>query len=287
MIDYSNTFTRSRSEFYVKIFDNKDSISILANKFTICIINTYFNKIVDLSPTKWKECKSPNCCLLWIPENRYIEEIIEDFICWCKNCNDCLWVHLNKNIKAYFNGDELDFCICSDLNFSVDQNGKFKRTEIGKAEYSVKYAEDYSKNNIQQIVAAVDKCLQCLTDLPEDFFVTTLPATVVNQDKLSWKLASVTKEKLGGSFLNATVISSKPQMKETKINDKIIIWRNLYKYNQVLLEQDIRDKLILIVDDLYQSGASMWCYAEYLKQKGAKNIIAVSIVKSLRDSDNL
>ena len=46
------------------------------------------------------------------------------------------------------------------------------------------------------------------------------------------------------------------------------------------------DKTVLIVDDLYQSGASMWTYAKYLKSMGANKVIGLVAVKSQRDSDN-
>lgn len=40
------------------------------------------------------------------------------------------------------------------------------------------------------------------------------------------------------------------------------------------------------IDDLYQSGATIWNYAKYLKGLGAKKVMGVVGVKSLRDSDN-
>ena len=46
------------------------------------------------------------------------------------------------------------------------------------------------------------------------------------------------------------------------------------------------DKDVIIIDDLYQSGVSMWSYAKFLKSLGAKRVMGISAVKSLRDSDN-
>ena len=45
-------------------------------------------------------------------------------------------------------------------------------------------------------------------------------------------------------------------------------------------------KKVLIVDDLYQSGTSMWSYAKYLKSLGATEVLGLVAVKSQRDSDN-
>lgn len=41
-----------------------------------------------------------------------------------------------------------------------------------------------------------------------------------------------------------------------------------------------------MVDDLYQSGATMWEYAKFLKSLGAICVFGIVCVKSLRDSDN-
>lgn len=41
-----------------------------------------------------------------------------------------------------------------------------------------------------------------------------------------------------------------------------------------------------MVDDLYQSGTTMWEYAKFLKTLGARFVFGIVCVKSLRDSDN-
>jgi phosphoribosylpyrophosphate synthetase len=59
----------------------------------------------------------------------------------------------------------------------------------------------------------------------------------------------------------------------------------LIKYG-VILSDPVKKKTVLIVDDLYQSGTSIWAYAEYLKFLGASKVFAIVSVKSLKDSDN-
>ena len=44
---------------------------------------------------------------------------------------------------------------------------------------------------------------------------------------------------------------------------------------------------VFIVDDLYQSGTTMWAFARYLKNLGARQVFGLACVKSLRDSDNV
>jgi len=50
---------------------------------------------------------------------------------------------------------------------------------------------------------------------------------------------------------------------------------------------DVREKDIIIIDDLYQSGFTMWTVAQLLKNKGAKKVFGLACVKSLRDTDNI
>ena len=52
--------------------------------------------------------------------------------------------------------------------------------------------------------------------------------------------------------------------------------------------EGLRDQKILVVDDLFQSGASLFCFAEYLKRDlGARDIIAVTSVKAQKDGGNV
>ncbi len=49
---------------------------------------------------------------------------------------------------------------------------------------------------------------------------------------------------------------------------------------------DVSGKDVIIIDDLYQSGFTMWTVAKLLKQNGAKTVLGLACVKSLRDTDN-
>ena len=76
------------------------------------------------------------------------------------------------------------------------------------------------------------------------------------------------------------------QMKQLLLEDKIKVWHDIYKNGKVEIECDVYNKDVLVVDDLYQSGATMWEYAKYLKSLGAKSVWGLVCVKSLKDSDN-
>ncbi|MDR1492454.1 MAG: hypothetical protein LBT05_07020 [Planctomycetaceae bacterium] len=54
-----------------------------------------------------------------------------------------------------------------------------------------------------------------------------------------------------------------------------------------MFDEDITGKTVCIIDDLYQSGVSMWSYAKFLKERGAKYVFGISCVKTLKDTDNI
>lgn len=49
---------------------------------------------------------------------------------------------------------------------------------------------------------------------------------------------------------------------------------------------DVEGKSVILIDDLYQSGSTMWTVAKLLKKKGAKRVLGLACVKSWRDTDN-
>ncbi len=70
------------------------------------------------------------------------------------------------------------------------------------------------------------------------------------------------------------------------VEKKIPIWQDLYNQGCVVLAADVTGRLVVVIDDLYQSGATMWAYAKFLKSRGAAHVFGLPCVKSLRDSDN-
>ena len=77
-------------------------------------------------------------------------------------------------------------------------------------------------------------------------------------------------------------------MKELPLNEKVRVWREIYaERGSVLMPYGIQNTNVLIIDDLYQSGTSIWCLAETLKlQYRARTVLGATVVKSLRDGDN-
>lgn len=282
-------FRRDRSEFWITVHDNDKSYSIFTSEKYISIINFFFPTLENQSPTKWKQSDNyPGMYNLWLPKDCCDQTLMERFLEWCEHItNDVLWVYLSKNISQYFS-DELDFCIALDFNF-VYGNG---RTEIGEAEYQLKY----NSQNItdEEIAGYVDVLLGGMLHgceyLPigskREWFVAPMPSTSEGKAKLAWLLAEEMAEQLKTPFLDASLNCNKPQMKELSVEEKIEVWESIYQRGDVELSNDIQGKNVLVIDDLYQSGTTMWQYARFLKSQGAEKVFGLVCVKSLKDSDN-
>lgn len=282
---------RYRSAFWIRIHKNDDApYVILTNEYTLGIIRFFHPALANMSPKDWTLNKK-NFYFLWIPQDRIIAEVIQDFIQWAEAANNYIWLKPNSNTQSYF-VDELDYCVAVDWNMFFDTKPQ-TRTEIGEAEYQIKYryprgeisreqAEDYKK-------VLFESMIQCITYLPisnpSSVFVTSIPANLQG-NRLPWDMVEYVSNKLEAKPLKACLVTKNQYIKNLPVNQKIEMWGELYKNNAVDLSEKIKGRKILVVDDLYQSGVSIWSFAKYLKLLGASKVFGLVAVKSQRDSDN-
>ena len=290
MIEYKKT----RSKFWLKIFDDEAThTNISANKMVMGLLQEISPHLISCSPKGWKESSNiPDNYNLWIPNDRMDWEALENVETWAERANQHIWLGTNKNTAPYFCGDEVDYCLAADWNIDLESQ---KHTFIGEAEYQLKYNLPkglINKEDAHQyaslLTTAVLDCIACLPINLSNFAVVSIPATEEKQKKLAWKLAKHIAKKIERPFIKATLKSEKPQMKEQTVKDKVRIWRKIFCDEDMLdFSDDILGANILIIDDLYQSGASIWCFAEYLKECcDARTVIAITPVKALTDGGN-
>ncbi len=282
-------YERNRSDFWISVHENEGAYHISTKAKYTNIINYFFPILEKRSPMKWKESKTyAGMYTLWLPEDRYDQDVMAEFLDWCeKVTGDVLWLGLNKNIKEYF-FNEMDCCMALDFNIVYGQS----RTEIGEAEYQLKYnAENLSKEEREKYVGLIrSKLLEGCGYIPfgskADWYVSPMPAMESGRSKMAWKMAEDLSRQLNIPFLVPDLRSYKPEMKQLSVEEKIRIWEEKYANREVVLSHSVKRKKILMVDDLYQSGTTMWKYAGFLKDEGADCVFGLVCVKSLKDSDN-
>lgn len=286
-------YTRDRSLFWLRIFDNDGSKNISANIMVKRLLDCFFPQLIDCGPIGWKPSDNyPGLYNLWIPDDCMDWQKFDELNIWAAQAHQHIWLGTNNHTNAYFIGSELDYCIAADWNFSFDTNN---RTPVGEAEYQLKYQHPYGRVDeetcakyTQLLITVIMDCIQCLPFDPRNTVVTTIPAVRAKQGKLAWFLAQEISGILHIPFIGLTLNYDKPQIKQQSVKDKVRIWRSIFSDREsLLLPPEIYNKSILIIDDLYQSGASIWCLAKFLKEKcWAQNVMAITAVKSLRDGDN-
>lgn len=282
-------YGRRRSDFWIIIHDNEDSYNISTNSKYVELINYFFPVLEIYSPAKWKVSTTySKMSNLWLPKECCHPGLMPDFMTWCNEITqNVIWLNLNKNIEKYFH-NELDFCIASDFNFIYD-NG---RTEMGEAEYQLKYnLRNLTKKEFNEYFTfllgkMIDNCRYLPIENIDNCYISPMPASESGKSKIAWVLADSMAHYMDIPFINAELKCDKPQMKELSIADKIATWRNIYYNDMVVIDRKIEGKDVIIIDDLYQSGITMWQYASFLKEKGAKRVFGIVCVKSLKDSDN-
>ncbi|MCH7783568.1 hypothetical protein IID62_10945, partial [candidate division KSB1 bacterium] len=198
---------------------------------------------------------------------------------------------LNKHLKENFT-DERNSCIALDYHFDKRVD---KRTEIGELEYLAKYEED--DNAINMLVENLLKYINRLPNLKNAGNIS-LCYVAPDPDKkfhlpriLTEKMVRNAKKDLNLDdyypIIHSKLKVKKPQLKRIDILKKISIWENLIFFNQINISTIVQDRDIILLDDLYQSGVSIWSMAKFLKMNGARMVLGLTCTKTLRDTDNL
>lgn len=238
--------------------------------------------LVHKSPNRWKFNKKGNCKYLWFPANCLTEEEVVAINEWCDKFKQYVLLGLNAHIEDHFS-TELDFCMALDFNFDPTEN---RRTIYGEAEFQLKYRA--SRPHLQVLRHAISDALNDLP-IPEklrnDLAISYVPAAS-DVCSVPRKLASVLADDSGYDLIHAILNCPKAGLKGVTVEEKIPIWQELYNDGCVELSGSVEGRLVVVVDDLYQSGATLWMYARHLKEQGAAHVIGLPCVKSLRDSDN-
>jgi len=187
-----------------------------------------------------------------------------------------LVLRLNKNLEGVFSS-ELDQCFALDFNLQ-DPN---TRTGAGTLEYAAKYQRDNE---------ATDKLAELLSlfcgEHPCYARVDRIAAVPGNPEK-TFHLPDLLVEKIGARLkrqvgLELRKSQATPALKNLRLEDKLGAISAVFE-----LHDDVSDQSVLLVDDLYQSGTTMWTLAKFLKERGVTKVYGLTCVKSWRDSDNV
>ena len=243
-----------------------------------------FPKIVAKSRRKqWERTKPGNASFLSFEANVLSEDEMEQVKEWSERFTQYVLIGLNSNIQSNFS-EELDFCLALDFNFLDGMPGC--RTLYGEAEYQLKYKQSISSLDI--LSNGLTKALYELLEIfhPNSSVLSIVPSPP-DQCSVPRKLAQMVHRITDIPFVDCKLLCDKQGLKGLSLEEKAKEWNRLYSCREgVLLPDDFSGQTVFLIDDLYQSGTTLWSCAANLKRLGAEKVIGLVCVKTFRDTDN-
>lgn len=314
-----------RNDFYVDYGNGGfGHAEIRTRKKIANLIDDKFPDIIDNSKCGWKAINDGKKeVLLEIDyKNRQEVESLKKLEKWISTAKELIWrFYPNKNFSDYFDGSELEFCVSCDWNINPNVLKKSndwsnlsgnQYTNMGLSVHRLK-TEPLSaryKGDLEIIINGIKKCMECLPISNNNVAVTIVPYINGEEMKLDRILACNISRIFNVNFLETTFYCQKTKTKDLSVEDKLLKWNdillskehridmNVIKngeiiwsvndlYKPCIYENFIKENNFIIIDDLYQSGASVWAYAKFLKKiHMAQKVFAITAVKALGDNDN-
>lgn len=201
---------------------------------------------------------------------------------------------LNRSIKEHFS-DELVSCVaCDYIADSPEELYKDIRTPTGNLFHQYKYERD--RGVLDRIADIMIRCLWRLPylDRTQKHSLSFIPPRPNKGIDLPRDLVEGMSDRLresrllpeDDSIIYPSLVIDKPEFKDLTWDRKHEVWHRIYSNGAVQLSGSVIGQRIIVIDDLYQSGNTMWSYARYLRAHGALAVHGLVCVKTLRDTDN-
>jgi len=239
--------------------------------------------VVKSRHKEWRATKNGKASFLSFEPDVLSEEDFDAVTEWKDRFSQYVLLGLNQHIESVFS-TELDFCLALDYTFIAGHPGI--HTLYGGAIYQLKH-----QNNIHALDTLSGGLSKALMELNQMFepqspviSIVPSPATPCSVPR---KLARAVSRQTGFEFVDCSLHCDKQNLKNLPISDKAREWNHIYaRPDCVKRSADSKGKTVFLIDDLYQSGTTLWSCAKYLKRAGAACVIGLVCVKNFRDTDN-
>ena len=181
---------------------------------------------------------------------------------------------MTKFNELVFLRDNLDLSVALSMNMKDDKS----YTEIGECENQVKYhsqSHDTSKE-LKKLAFELKTCLENLPYYDHADFICAVPSSKPFMNDI---ISSID----GWSDRNISAhVSWKNKIADIKNEDDFAIkFEALERSGLEITGVDLKGKAVVLVDDMYKSGATMQFVAMKLKEFGARHVFGICLVKSL------
>lgn len=188
------------------------------------------------------------------------------------------WKQFIENYKSIiFLRDNLELSLSLSMNY---KNESEERTEVGELVYKAKNKND--PNAERELINLCEEWLKKLPYYKEADLICAMPSSNISQENLPQKIVKSLKDFPFIDISDKVYWKSKRQyIKNVEdVDEKIQVLENSGLTIDETTTETIKEKNIIILDDLYMSGTSMQYLAMRLKEAGARRIFGLSIVKS-------
>ena len=184
---------------------------------------------------------------------------------------------LTNHLKPYFK-KELSEVYALDFNFEQGVE-PLEYTRIGSLERQAK--EKNTSAAVRELAKELAVTIQRHPTLVRADHIVAMPPRPASKFHLPSELVNQVGRILKRPVGPAIMKTDHAKLKGLPIGRKMTTLQGKFQ-----LRDSVNDKTILIIDDLYQSGVSVWSLAKFLKENGAREVYALACVKSWRDTDN-
>lgn len=193
------------------------------------------------------------------------------------------WIENNREIV--FIKSALSLCIAMSMHKVMDEDDLSPvHTELGDLERRAKYKQDpEAREELLARLIELRRRLPFYRDDANTVICAVPPRPDKGFDLPSWLARELAaREGLPDITPNLRWKGQKGKIKEVAVAEK---WDELEKAG-LDVGYNLSGWRVILIDDLYQSGTTMQFVARSLQQAGAEHIFGLSVVKSMKNSDN-
>lgn len=177
--------------------------------------------------------------------------------------------------------DCLSLSIALGINFPDNQS--HDRTELGELEHRAKQHRD--EEAIKELASRTITTINELPFYQEADLVAAVPPRPDKEFDLPARIAKLVAvaTRKPDITLDFKFGNTKGSLKEVALDEKWAAWENA---GLTLDNAELVGKKVILIDDKYQSGTTLQFVAMILQKHGASEVYGLSLVKTLRDTDN-